>query len=182
MSRKVKEMMIREYRQRLGQAREAMLISVRGIKAMPAVRLRRTLAQRQVRVTVVRNTLARRALADTPLEPITRLFEGPSALAWGDASVVEIARELLRLAETIPQLELRGAVLDGQVFEGRAGVEELARYPTRQEAQGRIAAAVGGVGPRLSATLAGPGAMLAMLLKAIEERLQKGETITRRNA
>lgn len=179
MSRPVKEMLVREYRSRLGQVREAMLVSIRGIGANDATKIRADLRQQDMCVTVVRNTLARRALEGTPLEPLTSLLVGPSAVAFGGPSVVEVARRFVELARQYPTIELKGAVLDGQLFEGEAGVRTLSQFPTRQEAICRLAGALLGPGRQLATAAVGPGARLAALVKAIREKLEGGEAIGR---
>src|SRR5262249_53164239 len=121
MSKPIKEMIIREYQARIEGTQEAMLISVRGLKAIPGSKLRRTLAGKKIKITVMQNALAKKAFAGTPLEPLSKLLSGPSALAYGGQSVVEVAREIVAMIATMPEVELKGAILDGQLFEGKAG-------------------------------------------------------------
>lgn len=180
MSKPIKEMIVRDYKLRLEGASDAMLISVRGVKAIPTTRLRKDLAGKNIRVTVVRNALARRAFAGTPLEPLSKLLTGPNAVAYGGASVVEVAREIVKIVAEIPQLELRGAILDGQLFEGKQGVMELSRFPTREEAIAKAVTLIVSPGRNLLAQIKGPGATVAGLVKAIEDKLEKGETIARK--
>ena len=126
---------------------------------------------------MVRNSLAKRALAGSGLEPLFPMFEGNSALIYGEASVVEVARELTKILAEMPAIEIKGAVLDGQLFSGLAGVKALSKYPTKAEAQGQTVGILVGPGRTLAAQIKGPGATLAGLVKAIETKLEKGEAI-----
>src|SRR5438105_3474029 len=128
MSKPIKGMIIREYQARIQGTSDAMLISIRGVKAIPASKLRRNLAGKNIKITVMQNALAKKAFAGTPLEPLSSLLVGPSALAYGGQSVVEVAREIVKVIATMPELELKGAVLDGTLFEGKAGVTELSKF------------------------------------------------------
>ena len=134
MSKPVKDMMIRDYQGLLEGVDDALIVSIRGIEANDNNKMRLGLAEKQIKVTVIRNNLAKHALKDSGLMHLEPLFNGPSALAYGAESVVDVARELVKWAKDIEQLELKGAVLDGMVFEGDAGVQRLSKFPTRDEA------------------------------------------------
>ncbi len=179
MSKTVKTMIIREYKSRFDGAKDATLISIRGVKATDTTKLRGTLRKKQVKVTVVRNALAKKALEGSGLDALFPLMEGNSALVYGGNSVVEIARELTKALGDFPNLELKGAVLDGQLFKGEKGVKELSKYPTREEALGQTVGLLLGPAKKLAAQVKGPGANIAGLIKAIEARLEKGETIAK---
>jgi len=70
-------------------------------------------------------------------------------------------------------------VLDGTLFKGKAGVEELSKFPTREEAIGRIVTLIVSPARKLVAQVQGPGSALAGIVKSIEEKLEKGETIAK---
>jgi len=179
MSKPVKEMIMREYADRLGDTSDAMLISIRGVNAVDATKVRNELRKKDIRITVIRNALARRQFAGTGLEALTPLLKGPSALAFGGQSVVEVAREIVKIVEQFPGIELKGAVLDGTLFEGKKGVEELSKFPTRDEAIGQVVTLIVSPARNLMAQVKGPGAKIAGIIKAIEEKLEKGETIAK---
>jgi len=179
VSKPIKEMIIRDYQARIEGTSDAMLISIRGVKAIPTSKLRRDLAGKNIKIAVMQNALARKAFAGTPLEPLSKLLTGPSALAYGGQSVVEVAREIVGVLATMPELELKGAILDGQLFEGKAGVTELSKFPTKDEAIGKVITLVVSPGRKLMGQVKGPGAKVAGIIKAIETKLEKGETIAK---
>lgn len=187
MSKTIKGLMMRDYRERLAPGggeigTDAMVIGVRGLKGIETTRLRADLASKKIRVLVVRNALARSVMKGTRLEPLADLLSGSSALAYGtskDVTIIEVARELVQAAKAAPKLELKGAVLDGTLFAGRQAVEELAKYPTRSEALSALVGALLGPGRSLAAQIRGPGGHVASLVKAIESKLEKGEAIAK---
>jgi large subunit ribosomal protein L10 len=134
MSKPVKEMMIRDFQERLGDTEDALVISLRGISANDNNAIRKGLAKKEIRVTVVRNKLFGQAFADTNLSGLSEILKGSNAIAYGAESVVEVAREVVALVKEFPDIELKGAILDGMLFSGDAGVKELSKYPTRDEA------------------------------------------------
>ncbi|MBA4029121.1 MAG: 50S ribosomal protein L10 [Planctomyces sp.] len=179
MSKPVKSMLMRDYQARLSGANDAMLVSIRGMKAIDTTKLRTTLRKSNIRVLIVRNALARKSFKGTPLEALAPLLTGPSALAFGGNSVVEVARQIVDMLKEFPLIELKGAVLDGNLFEGDKGVKELSKFPTRTEAVAQAVTLILSPARNLAAQIKGPGARVAGLVKAIEERLEKGEAIAK---
>jgi large subunit ribosomal protein L10 len=179
MSKTVKNLIIEDYRERLGDNRDALVIGLRGISSNDTNAIRNGLAKKSIRVSVVRNKLFGQAFGDTGLAPLSELLTGANALAYGGESVVEVAREIVELLKKFPDIELKGAVLDGQLFEGQDGVEALSKFPTRDEAIAKDVAIILGPARKLMASVKGPGSQLAGLLKAIEEKLEKGEAIAK---
>lgn len=179
MSKPVKEMISREYVSRFADVQDATLIDIRGIDAQDTTRIRSGLREKRIQVTVVRNSLARKVFEGTGLEPLRDLLHGPIAVACGGESVIEVARELVNLVKEFPELELKGAVLDGELFEGSEGVVRLSTFPTKDEAIAQVVTLVLSPGRNLSAQIQGPGARVAGLIGAIRERLENGEAIQR---
>lgn len=177
MSKAVKELLMRDYRDLLEGVEDALVISIRGVGAIKNNQMRLGLAKKDIKVTVVRNSLARNALKGTGLEPLGDLFEGPTALAYGGTSVVDVAREVVEWAKKIEQLELKGAVLDGQVFRGKDGVDRLSKFPTRDEAQAQVVTLILSPARKLVGQIKGPGSKVASMVKTIQEKLEKGEAI-----
>lgn len=179
MSKPVKNMLMGDYKSRLTGANDGMLISIRGMKAVDTTKLRHGLAKNKIKVTVIRNSLAKKTFAGSGLEGLGKLLTGPSAVVYGGQSVVEIARAIVASLKDFPTLELKGAVLDGTLFEGKKGVEELSKFPTKDEAIGQNVTLIVSPGKKLAAQIKGPGANVAGLIKAIEAKLEKGEAIAK---
>ncbi|GAB4555424.1 MAG: 50S ribosomal protein L10 [Phycisphaerales bacterium] len=179
MSKPVKNMLIRDYQERLGDTTDALVVSIRGIGANDNSRLRQGLAAKDIKITVIRNNLVKHAFGDSSLGNIEPLMSGPSALAYGAESVVDVARELVKWAKDIEHLELKGAVLDGELFEGEAGVERLSKFPTREEAIAQTVTLILSPARNLVGAVKGPGSALASIVKSIEEKLEKGEAIAK---
>ncbi len=179
MSKTVKNLMIRDYDARLEGVEDALLISVRGIPANDNNKLRRELLTKNIRVTVIRNNLAKHAFKDSGLSGLEPLLNGPSAVAYGGNSVVDVARALLDWAKKIELLELKGAVLDGQLYKGKAGVEKLSKFPTREEALAQTVTLILSPARKLVGQITGPGAKVLAVVKSVQEKLEKGEAIAK---
>lgn len=179
MSKPVKGMMIEDYRQRFEGVEGALVLDVRGINANDNNALRTGLREKNIRITVVKNTLARKAFEGKPLGALAPALTGPAALAYGAESVVDVARAVVDWAKKIQALELRGAVLEGQYYEGEAGVKKLSEMPTKEEAQARVVQLILSPGGKLVGAATSPGRNILGIVKEIEARLEKGETISK---
>ena len=175
MSKKVKNLITGELKKRFGDIDGVAVISPSGIDGTKNHGIRRKLHEKGLRMTVVKNTLARRATEGTKLQGFDKLLDGPSAVVYGAASIAAIARLLLDEKKTNEKIELRGAFFDGEVYVGDSGMETVSKLPTREEAIASVVGAILGPGRKLAAALKGPGGKLGAILKTIEEKAPKTE-------
>jgi large subunit ribosomal protein L10 len=176
MSKYVKDLITRDLTNRFKDVDGVAVINPRGINANKNNAIRRKLHEKQLKMTVVRNTLARRAVGDdSKIKGFDKLLEGPSAVVYGQQSMATIARLLLDLKKADDTLELRGVFFDGEVYADKAGVEQVSKLPTREEAIGQLVALILSPGRNLAAALLGPGGKLGSILKTIEEKAPKGD-------
>ncbi len=181
MSKPVKNMIVEEYKKRFANVEGAVLIEVVGIPATANAKLRARMRGASARISVVKNTLAKRAFKGTPLEALYPGLKGPRAVVYGATSVVTIARELVESARENDKLGLMGACIDGTWFDGAAGVTRLSQFPTREEAQARVVAIVLAPAGKVVGAAVAPGSRLLGIVKEISTRLEKGETIAKAN-
>ena len=175
MSKKVKSLIEREIASRLTDIDGVAVINPRGINAIKNNLIRRRLREKGLRMSVVKNTLAKRATAKSKINGFESLLDGPSAVIYGKASISTIARALLDEKKNDDKIELRGMFFDGEVYVGDKGVEQVSKLPTREEAIGQVVALLLSPAKRLAGAVKGPGGKLGALLKAIEEKAKDKE-------
>lgn len=175
MSKKVKNLVTKELASRFDGLENVAVINPRGIDAVKNNLIRRRLREKGARMTVVKNTLAKRAVGDTSkLKGFDVLLDGPSAVVYGEAGITTIARLLMDEKKADETLELRGIFFDGEVYAGEKGVEQVSKLPTRKEAIANVLSALLGPGRTLAGALKGPGATIGGILKSIEEKAKDG--------
>src|SRR5688572_31210404 len=109
MSKKVKSLLEKDIAKRLDGIDGVAVINPRGINATKNNLIRRKLREKGLRMTVVKNTLAKRAVDDgSKLKGFDKLLDGPSAVIYGEASVSTIARLILDEKKADEKIELRG--------------------------------------------------------------------------
>jgi large subunit ribosomal protein L10 len=174
MSKQVKNLITKELSDKLGKLEGVGVISPRGINGIKTNLIRRRLREKGLKMTVVKNTLARRSMDGKKLQGFDKLLDGPSAVIYGEAaSISSVARVLLDEKKADDTIELRGIFFDGEIYTGDAGVKQVSNLPTREEAIGNLVGLILGPGAKLAGALKGPGGALGALLKAIEEKAGK---------
>jgi large subunit ribosomal protein L10 len=175
MSKKVKNLIEAELASRLKGIDGVAVINSRGIPALKNNQMRRRLREKGLRMTVVKNTLAKRAVGDGKLKGFDKLLDGPSAVIYGTAGIANIARFLIEEKKNDETLEFRGMFFDGEIYVGDDGIKAVSKLPTREEAIGQLVGLILSPGSNLAASLIGPGATLGAIIKAIEEKAEAAE-------
>jgi large subunit ribosomal protein L10 len=176
MSKKVKNLIETDLKGRFKDLDGVAVINPRGIGATKTNLIRRKLREKGLRMTVVKNTLAKRAADTTKIKGFDKLLDGPSAVIYGNqVGIAVIARLLLDEKKADETLELRGMFFDGEVYVGDDGVKAVSKLPTREEAIGQLVGLILSPASKLSAAIKGPGGTLGAIIKAIEEKAAKAE-------
>ena len=175
MSKQVKDLITKELSDRLKGLDALAVINPRGINANKNHQIRRRLREKGIRMMVVKNNLAKRAVGGGKLKGFDRLLDGPSAVVYGQTSIAVIARALMEEKKTDDTLELRGVFFDGELYPGEKGVEQVSKLPTREEAIALIAAAVASPGRRLAGAMISAARNISGCVKTIEEKAKEKE-------
>jgi len=143
-----------------------------GLDSENTYAMRGRLAEKDIQITVVKNSLAKQAFKQVGLDAAADLLDGPCAVAYGADSIVSVVRELLDIGKDAPALTVKGAILDGEVFSGEDDVKRLSKFPTRDEALGQLVGCIVSAGSNLSGCLVGPAGQIASILESIEEKAE----------
>ncbi|MEE8209285.1 MAG: 50S ribosomal protein L10 [bacterium] len=122
---------VEELRDKLTRAKAAVFADFRGTTVAQMNELRNRLRAEQVEFRVIKNTLARRAVAGTPLAEATVFFEGPTSVAFSYDDVMAPAKVLAGYAKEEKSFELKGGLLDGRTLDVEA-VRRLAELPSSE--------------------------------------------------
>jgi len=151
------------------RATVTVVVDYRGLSAGEFDDVRRAVRAVDGRCRVAKNRLAKRAIAETRYAPLAPLLQGPTALIIGFQDPVAVAKATVRLADSLPKLEIRGAVLDGAALPA-AEVKALAELPPREVVLAQLLGLLQAPATRLVRLLNEPAAQLARLVKAVSER------------
>lgn len=115
------------------QANAAMLVSFKKMTVAKDQELRRQLREAGVSYSVVKNTLARKAAAGTPLEPMADHFKGVTAVALSASDPVGLSKAISKFTKANPDIfSFKVGLVEGKVVELKE-VESIANLPSREE-------------------------------------------------
>jgi large subunit ribosomal protein L10 len=177
MSKYVKNLITDHVREQLQGVHDALLVNMVGMNANANNRLRTALRQKNIQVMVVKNSLATRAVSDTPLAGMFDGVTGSTAVCWGAEDIVSLAKEVSRLAKD-KKLKLEpfrptGGIMDGEQLTSDQ-VEQVSKWPSREEQLSLLVGQILGPGATLAAQLLGPGGAVAGQVKQLAEK-EEGE-------
>jgi len=176
MSKPVKELITRELASRYGQATNAVWVELVGVDGITTNEFRRALCGKHMRLEVVKTSLLRRAVSGAPLGRLAEALAGPAALITGGESAIDVAKTLEEWLPKLPQLKLRGALLEGEFIDG-SRVKDLSKMPSKRDLQGRVVSCVRASGANLAGALLAGGGGIAGCLKALIEKLEKAAPV-----
>ncbi|MHB8512631.1 MAG: 50S ribosomal protein L10 [Actinomycetota bacterium] len=107
------------------------LTEYRGLTVHELAELRVALAKQSADYKVAKNTLARIAAKEAGIEGLESMLEGPVALTFANGDAVLAAKELSDFAKKVPALIIKGALLDGVIFD-EAGAKRIASLESRE--------------------------------------------------
>lgn len=126
-----KQAVVAEVSKQLAGAQTVILAEYRSITVRDMTELRRKARGSGVYLRVLKNTLARRAVADTPFKGLTEKMVGP--LAYGiSRDPVAAAKVLQGFAKDNEKFVIKAGAMPNVVMSPQE-VAELARMPSRQE-------------------------------------------------
>ena len=130
LNRSEKEAVIKDVADLAAKAQTLVMAEYRGITVADMTELRSKARSNGVALSVLKNTLVRRAVAGSSFESVVDQMTGPLIYGFSEDAVAA-ARVVADFAKTNDKLVIRGGVYDGKALDVN-GVKQLASIPSKE--------------------------------------------------
>src|ERR1700729_927161 len=164
-----KKALVAEVNAVAAKAQAVIAAEYRGLTVTQMTDLRAKARAQGVYMRVIKNTLARKALAGTSFESIGPVLKGPLVLAFSKDDPGAAARVVKDFAKSNDKLVATLVSIGGQVLPG-SDLDRVASLPTREQALSMLLGAFKAPMQKLASLLNEPPAKLARTLAAYRDQ------------
>jgi large subunit ribosomal protein L10 len=168
-----KQAVVAEVAEVAGTAISAVVADYRGITVSQMTQLRSDARKAGVYLRVVKNTLCRRAVADTAFACLNEALTGSVFLAFSQEAPSSAARLLKDFSKDNSNVVVKALALNGKLLDA-AQLDAVASLPTKDEAIAKLLMVIQAPVTKFVRTMAEPHAKLVRLLAAIRDQKQAG--------
>lgn len=173
MERSKKREIVKEIQEVLSKASSCIAIDYDGVNMATFTPFRKECAGEQVKLLVVKNTLAKIALKGSQYEGINQFLNGMIALVFtmgnNQASGAKIVKKFVKKDEKIV---IKGGMIDGKILSLKE-VEALADLPSKEELQAKLLATMQAVPQNFVRLLNAVPETFVRLLAAYKAKLEQ---------
>lgn len=165
-----KQEVIDQIKEQFQKSSSAICVDFRGVNVEKITQFRRQVKEASGNYQVVKNTLARRAIAETPFEELGQFLVGPTGIVFCQGEPMDPAKVVTNFTkETDGALQVKGGVVDGTVFDAK-GIERVSKLPSRQEMLTQLVSSLQSPISGLVGTLQGVTREFVYTLQAIADQ------------
>lgn len=164
-----KKVIVGEIAEVAAKAPSAIAAEYIGLTVADMTRLRQSAREAGIYLRVVRNTLARRALADTKFDCMREKMVGPLLLAFSNEEPGSAAKVIRDFAKDNGKLVAKLISLDGKLLEA-GDLDRLASMPTLEQARAMLLGLLQAPATTLVRVLAEPQGKFVRLLAAYRDQ------------
>lgn len=172
MNRDEKATVVSELNDSFNRASFAVVADYCGLKVSELQELRVELRKSDSEIRIAKNTLLRRAAADTDNAALTDDFVGTTAVIMAYSDPVAPAKVLTKFAEDHEKFKIRCGALEGEKLE-LDGIVALSKLPSKEVLLGQFLSVLNGVPTGLVQVLSGVPRTFAYALNAIKEQKEQ---------
>jgi large subunit ribosomal protein L10 len=164
---------VAELHEKFAHAVSAVLADFRGLTVQEITDLRQQLRDASLELAVVKNTLARLAVQETPFERLSPYLNGPTSITLSYRDTVAPAKILSAYVKKQPKLAVRAGLFEGEIVPAEK-IAEIADLPPRDVILAQALAAMQGPLAGLVWTLQGVLSTFMGTLQAIHDKKAQG--------
>ena len=174
-TREQKQKNLEALAQQFQAASAGMLVGFTKLTVAKDQELRRRLAEAGASYSVVKNTLARKAVEGTPFAAASEHFKGVTALALAGGDPVQLSKAISKFAKDNPEVfSFKAGVVEGRVV-ALKDVEALATLPPKEVMISKIMFLINAQAQRLATVISAVPRNLAVVVGQVAEQKGGGE-------
>lgn len=128
ITRQKKETLLAKYVEEMENSSAFFLTEYKGLGVNDMTVLRQQLREVDGSFSVVKNTIAKRALETVGFTGLDNLFQGPVGISFCHGEVPPVAKTLVEFGKSAEVVVLKGGILNGDAIEP-ASIKALAKLP-----------------------------------------------------
>ena len=171
MNRLEKTQQVDELKELFDSSQLMILTKVVGLDVASMVELRSELRKVSAGYRVVKNTLAKRANADSDRDKLDPYFVGPIGIAYAKEDPAATAKVVTKFAKAHPKLEIKAGLLTGGSLLDAAAVDALGKLPGKDQLRAMLLGAMAGVPRNFLSVCNAPARGLVGVLEARRRQL-----------
>ncbi len=172
----VKKMICQELASEFDGAEGMVLVAFKGLTVEETENLRNELAEKGVRLRMIRNKLAKRVLAEKGYEFPDEVLLGNTAVAYGSAEETIAAAKVLSTPEVkkAGKVKFKAGMLEERVLDAKDALQ-LAQIPDRDTLRAQLLGVISGPARSLVSTINAVNSGLARVIQAHADQGEEGE-------
>lgn len=160
---------VKQIRKWFSESDQLLVLHYKGLKVSEANELRGKIRDMDADLRVLKNTLTRIALEDSPNAGIMPLLDGPVAVVFVRSDAALVAKAIRDFARGRKEFYLQGGLLEGRVLDGKQ-VEAFAMLPPREVLLAQMAGVLQAPLARAVGVVVAPARKMLGLFQALADK------------
>src|SRR4030095_10257222 len=161
---------LEELKKDLIEAKNLFVAQFQGMTVAQDSELRVKIRETKSKYRVVKNTLAKKAAEGTPVEGVTKSFDGSTAIAYNASDPVSLAKALTAYAKANPLFVFKAGLVEGRVV-NLGAIANIAAMPSKEELIAKLLFLLNSPAQRIALAVNGVARNLAIVLgQAVEQK------------
>jgi large subunit ribosomal protein L10 len=172
LNRDEKATIVSELNESFSRAKFAVVADYCGLKVSELQAIRKELRDCDSEIRIAKNTLLRRAVADTDNASLVDDFTGTTAVILSYADPVAPAKVVAKFAEDKDKFTIRSAALEGEKLDVD-GVVALSKLPSKEVLLGQLLSVMNSIPTGLVQVLSGVPRTFVYALQAVKDQKEQ---------
>ena len=156
--------------EQLNNSKSAMIVGFNKLTVTKDQQFREQLRSVGANYQVVKNTIARRAIKDTPYEGATEHLKGVTGIAWTNEDAVILSKTVSKFIKDNPDnYSFKAGIVEGKVV-NLAQVTAIASLPSKEELISKLMFVINAQAQRIATVINAVPRNLAVVIKQIGDQ------------